>query len=149
MAIRHVRLERATWNKNKNETKETLLDENLSHLPCSLFNWTRKLHSLFLWLPGSPVMMVMTTFSHTKKDHIRFQLYLKEFFEGTRHVFFFLYTFLQMRNINCTLVNMLTLSPWLLTGFLSSAEGKSTPRWSYRMGSWPILLKAKCWRNLA
>lgn len=32
-------------------------------------------------------------------------------------------------------VSMLTLSPWLLAGFLNSAEGKSTPRWSYRMGS--------------
>lgn len=43
----------------------------LSHL---WFSWTEKLQSIFLWLPGSPVMMVMTTFSHIKKAHIRYSL---------------------------------------------------------------------------
>lgn len=37
-----------------------------NHLPCSLFEWIRKLQSFSLWLPGSPVIMVTTTFSHRK-----------------------------------------------------------------------------------
>lgn len=105
------------------------IEDKTSYFSHSLFSWTRKLQSLSLWLPGSPVMMVITTFRQKPHIHCVYRDWLK--------------------NVYCSYIAPpLTLSAWPTRGFLSSAEGKSTPRWSYRMGSGPMLLRAKCWRNL-